>query len=333
MHTIHAQYCDQMFLQDPAVYQHDLTRLSLNMALAGYSSPVFDSNWNVDREVGRQTNVNEAFRQLGFLDSPYEPLYTHYDMNLNDSSDKVAFSIAAKDIVNPEIDYKDDIERKEHLVAVVLRGGGYGCEWASNFNVGTRTAADEHRGFANAADDVFATVSRYIRDNFTDGRPVRIWITGYSRSAITSNLTSYRLLNAKESLGIKALYCYCFATPAGTKVADKHLDGIYNFVYDKDLIPRVAFDRWGYSRHGTTMVISTENVHVTPSQQKRISETYRQITGGAAEYDPLGYSGIDEEMDMLVASLVMIYDTDEEFIIHMQPTLTTLLECLMANFY
>ncbi len=49
-------------------------------------------------------------------------------MPLDDTSDKVAYTLAMKYIAN-----KDG--GTDTLIAVPIRGGGYGGEWASNFNV------------------------------------------------------------------------------------------------------------------------------------------------------------------------------------------------------
>ena len=94
-------YCDQLFLQSEDKYNHDLARLSLGMATAGYSAPEADRYWNSDGDVGRENNIRTAYKKLGFADSPYPTRFLHYDKNLNDDSSKVAFSIAAKDIINP----------------------------------------------------------------------------------------------------------------------------------------------------------------------------------------------------------------------------------------
>ncbi len=147
-------YCDQLFLQPEDQYNHDLARLSLGMAVAGYSAPEADRYWNSDGDMGRESNIRAAYEKLGFIDSPYPTRFVHYDKNLNDDSSKVAFSIAAKDIFNPEISIKEDEAQKEHLVVVVLRGGGYGCEWSNNFYVKQADVQNYHAGFYFAASEV-----------------------------------------------------------------------------------------------------------------------------------------------------------------------------------
>lgn len=82
------------------------------------------------------------------------------------------------------------------VIAVAIRGGNYGAEWGSNFDLG---ATGDHAGFSSAAKKVYEGLKTYIDTNYStayDNKSLKIWITGYSRAAAVSKrsfiLYSYR---------------------------------------------------------------------------------------------------------------------------------------------
>jgi hypothetical protein len=74
---------------------------------------------------------------------------------------------------------------KYKLFVVGIRGGNYEGEWAGNVRVGS---SGDHQGFAEARDSVLGFVLPYIAERTASGDNVKIWISGYSRSAATANL-------------------------------------------------------------------------------------------------------------------------------------------------
>lgn len=152
------------------------------------------------------------------------------------------------------------------LIALVIRGGGYEAEWASNFIVGKE---GDHAGFAKARDDVLEFFDSYY-DGLTskEKNNVKIWITGYSRGAITANMVAgfmdYNIvLEGKYSNLVPAnIYCYTFEPPQGeqksmmeeTLLKDKiDYSNIHNHVNVNDIVPMVAFSNWGFTRNGTDL--------------------------------------------------------------------------------
>ena len=294
-------YSDSFFEEKSTVYNHDLAKMTLGLVLAGFSSGGSDEYWSVETtetkdDNNRSKNIVKAYKELGFNVEDIK-LY-NYNVSLNDSSDKVAFSIAHKTItVNGN---------KKNLVAVILRGGGYGAEWASNFNMGNNGAY--HAAFNNAASDVVKELNKYLSDyNLTNN--VKIWIGGYSRSAAVSNLAAAkldRLANGGDLYSINRdnIYTYTFATPQGVidnKTNDIHnslYNNIFNIVNPCDVVPTVALSKWDFGRYGQSLTLPYLYIHTSDlnlissyksyeySKAKKVSSTYSLLTAQNIEILP-----------------------------------------------
>ena len=261
---IYADWSHAYFEQNDG-YDHALARLSLCLELSSWSNheekiwakgSLYDANsvrpnsdfFAKDRYVDLET----AYDALDFDDA----LYYNYDVTLNDTSDKVAFSIATK---------KDVCGAT--LISVVIRGGYYGAEWSSNFNVGD--GQKHHDGFYNAADAVYDKIINNPDHSATDGK-VKLWITGYSRGAAVANLLAARLCEYSETssrFGKEDIFTYTFATPQGM-IGGKELsvglyEGIYNIINPGDIIPLMALEEWGFTRYGSTKFFAPAQIGAT----------------------------------------------------------------------
>ena len=236
---------DEYFFLDSAAYHNDLAVMSLGLEMSAYSSHDYDSQYTstVSSENGRNKNLKDAFKTLGFKD----PVFFKYDVPLSDSSNYAAFGITKKTICT----WHDS----DTLIAVAIRGGAYGAEWASNYDIGT---SGDAMGFRNAADYALAELISYIDDLKKSGEyagKLKIWIVGFSRGAAVANILAHKI-NKKE-LGIEInpenLYAYTFATPNGQQGTDFSDTNIFNTVSTSDIVPRVPlYDKWGFSKYGNT---------------------------------------------------------------------------------
>ncbi len=225
------EYREDVFSGDPGVYNHDLARMSLGMALSAFHS----------YEEGKTPfgNIDLFLRTAGFSDlrdAGYDEL---------NSSDSIGSMIGSKKLGD------------RTLVAVALRGGGYQMEWVGNMDVGS--PEDEqmlrHAGFQRAMETVLGRVREYTAS--LDG-PVTFWIAGYSRSAAVSNLLAAELLNTGLA-DQQHLYAYTFATPAPSRMGnetDERYRGIWNIVKAFDPVPRVPLQEWGFTRYGHTRYLT-----------------------------------------------------------------------------
>ena len=242
------RYSDNLFSGSSYNYKHDLARLSIGMATAAFSSKDSDENFYDNAKLLRASNILNAYAKLGFTDSQL----FDYEIPLSDASNKVAFSIAQKNIFVDNEAFT--------LIAVVTRGGGYGAEWGSNFNMGDGAF---HEGFNGAAQKVTAEAVNYIVTNQNNGKissKIKLWITGYSRGGAVANLASARLGtmagNNLINIDRKNIFTYTFATPKGVRNIEDPREGeygnIFNIISPSDLVPTVALshDGWNFDRYG-----------------------------------------------------------------------------------
>lgn len=234
-------YDESWFLKSGTEYQHDLARMSIRMAMAAArTTPV---------------SIQDLFDQLGFS---YSDASIDYPPPTKDS---IGYAIGSKRIL-------DKNGQEFTLVAVAVRGGGYKDEWASNFTVGT---GYEHQGFSDAGDAVAWAVREYISDIATT-KNVKVWITGYSRAAATSNIAAQRLNEWAKQGGVKGLstdgiYAYCFECPQGARTTSTKYEEVYgnihNIVNDFDAVAKVAPKDilWNYNRYGISYQIPSPGLY------------------------------------------------------------------------
>ena len=232
-HKYDYTYKDSYFDKLATEYNHELATMSLCVALSTFHL----ENKNIKKAYG---NVSSLLEQCGFKAEDGEA----YNYSIETTPDNVGCFISQKKIGNTT------------LIAVAVRSGGYGKEWASNFTVGYN---GDHQGFDQAADIVLERIESYIKDHKITGN-VKFWITGYSRGAATATQTAAKL-NYTSIDGVNftknQIYAYGFATPAGA-VEDSdptNLDkygNIFNIINFHDLVPKVAPEKWNFGRYGIT---------------------------------------------------------------------------------
>ena len=258
-------YSDAFFYSDNTKYNNSLAVMSLGLELTAFSSPKYDNQYtNQTTDNERAENIKKAYDALDFKND----VYYNYNTPLSDDSDKVAFSFATKRI--------SDGQSEDTLIAVVIRGGGYGAEWASNFHIGNIGNAV---GFDTAAKKVLTMLSAYVSTTDIVG-DLKIWIVGYSRGAATANILAHYINSEtnvvfKNILDYKNLYAYTFATPNGYReyttnsVNDRN---IMNIVSANDIVPRLALKQWGFSKYGQTFVLPEYTPSVIKSSFNNLTE-------------------------------------------------------------
>ena len=167
-----------------------------------------------------------------------------------------------------------ETENDTTLIALSLRGDGYGNEWASNFTVGYGTdSEDHHKGFFDSQTKVRDFLQSYIEEYDITG-DVKLWITGYSRGAAVANVIAGRLdtaiANGEKPLGDDidltkhGLYCYTFATPTTIQHDDDSTidprsadyNNIKSVIMYGDVIPKLIFEGLGFERYGIDVTMS-----------------------------------------------------------------------------
>ena len=285
-------YTDDYFKKPATKYNQSLATMSLCLALSTYQ--------NEDKKIYHE-NVSDVFGKCGFVVDGADSTFQQQNYDIKTGTDTIACSFANKKIGDST------------LVAVAVRSGGYGAEWASNLTLGL---SGDHAGFDDASNKVYKYLAEYVNSRNITGK-VKFWITGFSRGGATANLLAAKLDNTIDShpkitYSKEDVYAYTFATPAGAVKSNnphsKKYNNIFNIINFHDLVPLVAPSQfgWSFDRYGITKVLpfSESNKGAVKFQQKMI----KYLNGMGCEYkvnnfksyiynylNPLGYATAIEQ--------------------------------------
>lgn len=261
-------YSDRLFEHPAQEYDHTLATVTLGLVAAASNTIRSDEHWWESGDVGRQDGIADAFDRLGFANCAYPG----YEQDLNTMETDVGCALAQKTLVRQD--------GRVTIVAMMLRGAGYGMEWVSNLELG---AEGGHAGFVGAVPFAFAALQRYLRqaEQKTDLGTIRLWLGGYSRGAAVANLLAARVRRELPQITPENTFVYTFATPAALAAADcpelqadydnNHApDGIlkenwgesniFNLLSSGDVVTRVMPEQWGFHRNGNDRFLpSTRN--------------------------------------------------------------------------
>ena len=249
-HTGYYFYSDGYFVEPARYYNEHLATMSTCVAVAAVNS-LYDGE-HTDYKAAR--NIIDVLEGAGFkamyINYP-EPEFFGEDSEKSENLATIGYIIASKQIeVNGE---------SVTLIAIAVRGGKYGAEWASNVVLGD--GIGEAKGFDDAADQVEAGIYKYLEVYEIDGANAKFWITGFSRAAATSNLVAKRLT---DLYGEDDIYAYCFETPKGG-VYNLLKEGmtysnIHNVVNATDIVPFVGTTEMGFIRYGVDHMLPSYKV-------------------------------------------------------------------------
>ena len=223
-------YSDDYFNHSGYLYDHELAKMTMD--LAGSADTSVEGGW-------AQSNKNfiDLMQKCGFTDIDANRYVTE-----GPTTDSIGVNMASKQL------------GEYTLLAVAVRGHNYKSEWSSNFKVG---ASGDHQGFAEARDQVLAYIREYIAAYGVTGK-IKLWLTGYSRSAVTANLVGGAIdqgfdFGENVSFDLNDLYCYTFEAPQGTSdrsCRNEVYYNIHNIINLNDIVPLISLSAWGHSRYG-----------------------------------------------------------------------------------
>lgn len=298
-------YADEYFYDTSMQYNQSLATMSLCLAMSAFGSK------DVTSYESKSNNVKNLMEELMFTD-----FQTTDSFKTKPSTDSIAAAISQKKI-------QDKDGNIYTLLAVAVRGGGYEQEWASNFTLGK---TGNHKGFTDAANQVIDFIKKYISNTGIEG-DIKLWITGFSRAAATSNLVAGALdsgttLGSNVSLNKKDLFAYCFETPAG--ITDKKAidddttyGNIFNIVNPNDLVTKVAPVTMGFGRYGIDNILPTnENSSNYSSQLSAMLEQYNSIKPSSppaedTEYNVDGFQYYKVDLRNMFNSKDVVYEADD----------------------
>ena len=236
--TITVDFCDEWFLQPDDQYNHKLMQATFAMAVTAFRSQIYDD--------AKDHDILDFLDKTGFIEPRSD------DFNRETGINTIASVIAHKKIGD------------ETVIAVAISGNNYKNEWLSNFTIDNK---ERPAGFNSAAEKVKARLENYISTHQLTGN-LRLWVTGYSRSAAIANIFS---AEAVDSRRYQAVYAYTFATPRTTRESDpERYSCIFNLINPEDVVPMVPFAEWGFARYGVDLFlpsISTDSGYMEKYQK------------------------------------------------------------------
>ena len=259
-------YDESWFNKASTVYNHELAKMSMRMTMAG---------------CGTKNGRDKALFIKKLLK----------DLNFNEDSITAEYPTPTRDSIGYTLAYKP-LQDGSTLVSVVIRSGGYGAEWASNFTIGL---TNEHQGFSEAASQVIEGIEAYLKKYEAEMTgDIKFWVTGYSRGAATANLVAQRLdvkAEKSDSDNIKKsnIFAYCFECPRNMqKIWDDsyyaEYNNIFNIINYADVVTKVAMPDWGYTRYGIDIILpSPENTSNYSAAYEGMLKEYRKIVAKVDE--------------------------------------------------
>lgn len=222
------------------VYNHHLAQMSLRLAMAAAK---------VTPE-----NVTALYDTLGFSYTTDSIHYPDPAFDYDAGETTIGYAIGSKTAADDEGDYT--------LVAIAMRGHGYGDEWGSNFEMGEGA---RHAGFERSAKQVTDSVFAYMESAKLSGKRVKFWITGFSRAAAVANVTAHNL-NAAVYDGTLAIspddvFAYTFESPRTVTTDEPGFDSdknIFNIINPADIVTQIPPAEWGYVRYGIDCPLPTD---------------------------------------------------------------------------
>lgn len=291
------EYDDRWFDESAYEFQPKLAIASLSLAMSAFSANPAGQNYEKSAD-----NVKKLMGDLGYSDIDIE---VNDDYTREPGYDTMGVAIGSK-FINYGMGATP-------VVVVALRGGGYEAEWGGNVTVG---ADGYHKGFKAASDEVIRFLKEYLAKHGLDtDTDLRIWMTGYSRSAATANITACRLDDGVAGIPVSKghLYTYCFATPKGVETSraqNTAYENIFNIINPSDMVPMVAMSGWGFDRAGINIFLPSWSNYSYPKWQAALEDTIKQyhMLTGARFLEKVGQeAGLKQATDSLAAFLKSRY--------------------------
>ena len=277
-----------------------LAACSMDLAVASYATAAGDvvsaspRTWDNTDYSDRAANAREFLTACGFSN------FENYDYDHAPERDGVAYVIASK-----QIHIYDEVTQQNKdftLIAVGVRGAGYGAEWASNVEIGTPgngASNVRHEGFDGSARKVRDGVKTYLQEQGISG-DVKYWVSGFSRAAAVANLTAGYLTDEAADFYTTQddVYGYTWECPQGAAASENALNykNIHNIVNAMDVVPMVSPSVFEHQRLGVDYVMPYYGNTTSSENTEYYERMYRVLNSiavgttfkdGTYEEDPL----------------------------------------------
>ena len=293
-------YYDLSFKYDNAFFSHSASIFDDNLKLLSFASAC----------VTGSANECKDFFETMFFDNVQSYGYEEV------TKDTIGYTFAHKDIE----DYQ--------LIAINVRGINYGKEWINNFTIGE---SGNHYGFSIRADEIYSSLNEYVSS--LEEKPIKLWITGYSRGGGVANALADKLMSLHPfNLNEDNLFVYTYEAPGAIASENKvAYANVFNIKNSGDLIPSIPPAEYELVRCGIDVEIYNDNYrNWTKKFDKGIvlplftsSDKYKSIGEFISHFTSVlieDYQGVSEEAKKAFVG------TREEYYQNIQSDLCTILD-------
>lgn len=241
---------DEAFFQNQGEYSPSLAKLSFAFAISSFSSNKTRLDLSRSADNGKKFLKDAGFRKIRATEDYFLPP-TSTSLGALFGKKKIRLG-----------------KKKVTLIAIGIRGGNYGAEWASNVTLGEY---GPHEGFSLSKEKLYQDFIRYLCDNSIRGR-IAIWVCGFSRAAGVANLFAGDIIEessngefriGKCSIHKDRLFAYCFASPATGRGKEEGFAGIFHIINPNDIVPMLPPKSFGFLHYGRTIYLpDTEDEEV-----------------------------------------------------------------------
>jgi hypothetical protein len=237
-------YSDGYFSGSSSRYSTHLASFSMCLSLAGFSTGSGSGNGYGSSNISAML---KSFCKGNPIQISY-PRPAFYGKADNISS--IGYALGQRKMILKKKTSSGKLKSVSYtLIPVIIRGEGYGKEWAGNVTLGT---SGEAQGFSDAASKVTAGVNAYVKKYHLKKKQLKFLITGYSRGGGAANLTAQRL---SKKYGGSSVYAYDFEAAQAGLAGKGTYKNIHNVINSSDLVPYLAPAGMGFRRYGTDHTI------------------------------------------------------------------------------
>lgn len=220
-------------------YQFDYSLKDFDKPSTTFNKSIALLSFAKEMQAISTENMESYYHELGFGDICYSNAFVE-----EVDKDSIGFAIAHYDAG----DY--------HLISVATNGMTYKKPWANNFVLGLDGDAE---GFVIAADQVIKDVKDYIKKY--SNKPIKFWISGFSRTGAVADIVSYRLIDDK-TFQEKNLFAYTFEAPQAVSSKNtKQYNSIFNILNSGDFVTHIAPSKYDLKRIGKDVDLANKNIN------------------------------------------------------------------------
>lgn len=247
---------------DSSVYSSKLARFCALLTMTGYSLPWAE---NATQESGMYRCLVDS---LGA---------DNFECCTGTGSSEVDLSIASGTAL---------IDGEEVYIVFLCLVGSHHGQWYNNFDCGV---SEKHQGFSQCDAFAYGKLSEHIEKYCSDGKRIKLLITGHSRGAATAGFVAKHVTDDGKLAKPGDVFAYTFASPCYTREKDRSIKKyhcIKNIINEEDFITQCIPKKWGYGRYGMTYSLpNSENCRFFRELLGSIRSYYYLYTNGKT-YSP-----------------------------------------------